>query len=246
MPVSWKADGWPVIGGCGYAELEVDADLPEACRSQCADFHADFKKEELDVRFFHTRNPEMRDYRPDPENGMLLLTGHEVTLETNALSPTMISVVQPAFSTEFRASFDLGFTHAEKAGITAYLSNDYHYDLYLSERDGRTFIGFSKSVHDIKAEFVRKPHQDLQAQGAGDRSVTLIIRTDRKGYSFFVQTGAREEYIGFGSNAGLSTEQTMERSFTGTVFSAFCINGTAALTSFDVEVLPDSTLQDVQ
>ena len=77
-------------------------------------------------------------------------------------------------------------------------------------------------------------------------SIMCTIRTDRRGYSFFIRTGEKETYIGFGSNAGLSTEQTMEHSFTGTVFSAFCINGTAALTSFDVEVLPDSTLQDVQ
>ncbi len=245
MPVFWNADGWPVIGERGYAELDVDADLPEACRRQTADFHADFKKETLDVRFFHTRNPDPLDYRPDPERGMLVLTGHEVTLETNESSPTMISVVQPAFMTEFRASFDLDLTHAEKAGITAYLSNDYHYDLYLSERDGRVFAGFSKAVHDIKAKFVQKPLEEIMTRDCADRTVTLTIRTDRRGYSFFIRTGEKETYIGFGSNAGLSTEQTMERSFTGTVFSAFCINGTAALTSFDVEVLPDSTLQDV-
>lgn len=249
MPVFWDENGWPMIGECGFAEPEVDAELPEACQVQSADFHADFRQEQLDVRFFYTRNPDPADYRPDPDNGSLELIGHGVTLETNESSPTMVSVVQPAFTTAFTACFDLNATHAEKAGISAYLSNDYHYDLYLSEQEDQVFAGFSKSVHDIKAEFVRRPIGRAANPGMidtecipypADKTVTLIIRTDRKGYSFFVKTGDQETYIGFGSNAGLSTEQTMERSFTGTLFSAFCINGTARLKSFDVTVLDES------
>ena len=263
MPVSWDEEGWPRIGREGFADLEADADLPEAVQAQEYSFHADFRKPSLDLRFFHTRNPYKEDYVYDPYAGTLTLIGHGVDLDTNDDSPTMLNVVQPAFMTEFRVTFDLNGTNAEKAGITAYLSNDYHYDLYLSDESEGPCIVFAKAVHDIKAEFERIPLQSLfrpyRTFGTADwnsdadrlrlredgrqdglpekETLTLLVRTDRKGYSFYVRKGSEEVQIGYGSNAGLSTEQTMTRTFTGTVFSAFCIGGAARLLSFDVDVL---------
>ena len=263
MPVTWDEEGWPTVGKEGYADLEVDADLPGEVKVPDHNFHADFKQKDLDLRFFHTRNPYPEDYVHDPYAGTVTLIGHGVSLETNEDSPTMLNVVQPAFETAFSVTFDLNGTNAEKAGITAYLSNDYHYDLYLSDESGQTDIVFAKAVHDIKAEFRRIPlcslfrsysagspaarfgdadRLRLRDDGGrdelpGKETLTLLIRTDRKGYSFYVRKGNEEVFIGFGSNAGLSTEQTMTRTFTGTIFSAFCIGGAARLLSFDVDVL---------
>ena len=246
MPVFWDKTGWPMIGERGYAEAEVDAELPAPCYEKSLDFHADFRKKDLDLQFFYTKNPYTEDYLLDSDNGKLLLIGHDITFETNEDSPTMISVIQPEFETEFKVEFDLSLTHAERAGISAYLCNDYHYDLYLSERNQKVCIGLAKSMHDIKAEYVCRLLEEEEADeraesasGIDRKNVTLIIRTDKQGYYFYVQFEGRESYVGFGANAGLSTEQTMKRNFTGVIFSAFCINGKACLYSFDVKVLKE-------
>lgn len=106
------------------------------------------------------------------------------------------------------------------------------------------YIGFYKHLHDMGVELARIPLPDT----AQDTDVLLIrIDTDRENYHFsYALTDAASAAkaaaqihhhednacaltfaeIGYGANAGLSTEGTRTMTFTGTLFSLFCEDGT--------------------
>ncbi len=106
-----------------------------------------------------------------------------------------------------------------KYGISAYYNNDYHYDIYVSDEDDGKYVYFYKHVHDFGAVINKVKLQ-------GDK-VKLIIKTDRTEYKFYFAEGDKEVFMGSGHNAGLSTEGTMTMTFTGTLFAAYCEDGTA-------------------
>ncbi|MEG0370520.1 MAG: hypothetical protein RR593_10995, partial [Hungatella sp.] len=186
----------------------------------CTDTTILFSEELWDKRFFYTRNPNFQNYHLDHKHSRLILQGSEVTLDTPCASPTMLSVVQPEFCTCVTAEIDLDHTNAERCGIAVYFTNYYHYDLYISTKADSAYVGFYKHIHDFGAE----PYAKLiEKQG----KLCLKIKSDREKYTFYYKTDSMREYqeIGTGVNAGMCTEASMERCYTGTMYSLFCEQG---------------------
>ena len=126
----------------------------------------------------------------------------------------------------------------------------------LSENESKSlgfskYIGFYKHIHDMGVELARVPV--VEKDGCindipADEAVFLIrVDTDREKYTFSYavtskglaaktadlaadgkvdESGITFTQIGSGLNAGLSTEGTKTMTFTGTLFSLFCENGT--------------------
>ena len=233
-PVHWTEDGWPIVGDGGHVELKMDGPLPQQPEPVCHDIQWDFSSDKMDLRFEYTRNPDMANYTLDPGSGTLTLTGTEVTLSVPCSSPTILSTQQPSFFTETVVAMDAAKTSADRAGISAFYNNDYHYDLYLSRRDRKLFAGFTKAIHDMTVEIARVP---LETE---DDEIRLIMKTDREKYSFYVQAGQTEPlFMGSGHNAGLSTEGTKTMTFTGTMIAMFAEKGQGVFRSFSMKELPD-------
>ncbi len=155
------------------------------------------------------------------KNKRLVLHGSDVTLNETA-SPVWIGVRQKAF--EMEADVTVGLSEAAegaRAGLTAYYNENYHYEIYLTEKAGRMFVALAKKVHDIFVE--------TDAVEIGDASaVTLRIRTGRDTYTFSYSTdGENYHVLGSGATAGLCTEGTMTMTFTGVYLAMFAERGTA-------------------
>ncbi len=222
-PVSW-VDGWPIIGDQGHVELEYDLELPGGeAGPQDHSMTLDFSCPLASCNVMYTRNPRRENYVQDCEAKTLTLYGTDVTINEPGASPTALSFRQPDFETAVTAELCLDCLEAGRAGISAYYNNDYHYDIYGSRKDGKTFLGFYKHIHDMGVELLRA---ELPKEA---HKLTLQIRTDRKEYAFYYKTDVQREWIlaGSGLNAGLCTEGTYAMTFTGTMFALFAEQGKA-------------------
>lgn len=215
-PVLWEEGQWPVVGDMGMLHSQWEMELPAEAKPQERGFEIPFDGS-FSKRIMFTRNPDMENFTM--EKGSLTLRGNGTTINEAGASPTVISFRQPDFITEFTAKLDLKNSFGTKYGISAYYNNDYHYDLYVADEDGRKFLCLYKHIHDFGAVVSR---MELR----GDE-VELIIRSDRRRYSFFFRQGGEPVFIGSGATAGLSTEGTMTMTFTGTLYAAYCESGVA-------------------
>ncbi len=229
-PVHWTEDGWPIIGIDGHVNLTMDGPLPADPLPVSHDLTLDLHREELDPHLVYTRNPNPENFVLDSKAGTLTLKGTDITISEPGTSPTILSTQQPAFCTHVESIMDASATHAQRAGISAYYNNDYHYDIYLS-RDGEdTYVGFTKSIHDMTVEITRR-----KVSTNGD--IRLIIDSDREKYTFSYQEKDGEIVtLGSGHNAGLSTEGTKTMTFTGTMFAMFAEKGDGVFKSFQIRV----------
>lgn len=220
--------------------------------------YIDFNKDTLDKRLQYTRNPVFENYIYDSASGTLTLRGTDVTLNDSGKSPTILSFKQPEFTTRVTAAINLTKTDAQRCGIAAYYNNDYHYDIYVGNDISGKYIGFYKHVHDMGVELAKVPvdnqqscrqHNDSANQiGAPDSYLLLRIDTDREGYTFSyaisnssnINMRIAYQKIGFGHNAGLSTEGTKTMTFTGTLFSIFSEAGTGVFeNAIELRINPD-------
>lgn len=225
-PVVWK-DGWPVVGRDGEIFLQMEGPLPQEgeIAPLRADFYEDFAGEKLDNRWNFVRNPERHRYQK--EEGFLRLSGGENTLWDNA--PTFLGVRQQEFSVE--ANTRLSFSHLEengRVGMTAFYNRDYHYEAYVTCREGRYNLGFGWTVHGLRGkEEVELP------ENIGEAS--LLIRADRKEYTFCYQKSSGESILlGKAPAAGLCTEGTRMMTFTGTYLGIFAEKGTGIFYDFRI------------
>lgn len=254
-PVTWDAAGWPVVGhnGNGTVELVMEAPLPEPPLAQSPDICIDFHRPALDPRLFYTRNPQEENYIYQPAQGILKLIGTAVSLNEPGASPTILSFPQPQFTTTVTAKILLAGTTARRCGLAAYYNNDYHYEIYvgnIEKEDGSftKYVGFYKHIHDIGVELAQI---ELPAKPDGPDILLVKIDTDREKYTFSYALADSKDpegigvpsytEIGQGLNAGLSTEGTRSMTFTGTLFSLFCENGTGVFSDgVTLTVNPDT------
>lgn len=230
-PVAWTEDGWPVFGDHGRISLVMDGPLPAAPLKRKTSFTPDFHRPELDPswQFVRTFQPEL--YRQG--DGRLLLSGTDTALSEPNASPTMLCIRQSDFTVTAETVIDLERTSARRAGITAFYNHAYHYDAYILRENGSLFAGFSKQVHDTCQEVCRIP---LVCEG----QVVLKLETDRECYRFSYRMSQEREFriLGSGHNAGLSTETTMMKTFTGTMLGLFAEQGNACFTRFSCYASP--------
>ena len=238
-PVKWE-NGWPIVGKDGTVELMPEMELPEKVEPQVRSVTVDFKKP-LSKHVMFTRNPDMDDYVIEKKT--LTLKGHGVSLNEAGASPTIISLRQPEFVSEFSVVLNLNKSKGSGMGISAYYNNDYHYDLYVDFGEGKfgsamNSVKLYKHIHDMGAVV-----KEIEFKHRSEK-VKLTIRSDRKQYSFYCQVDDEDEVlVGSGSNAGLSTEGTMDMTFTGTLFSVFCEKGTAVFEEqIELKAGPDDVL----
>ncbi|MDR2932941.1 MAG: glycoside hydrolase family 43 protein [Oscillospiraceae bacterium] len=225
VPARWTDDGWIKVGNNGTMELTMEGPLPGAPDKKPRAFTDDFSAPVLDRRWTYLRKPDMDNYRVNADEKALILTGTDVTLSTPKASPTFIGIRQPEFDMTASVRLSGPLKNGQRAGITAFYNDSYHYDLYLTRRYGAYYIGLSKRIHDFEAVVCEKP-----VGYKGD--IRFAIIADAKKYIFAYSAGAGFNRIGSGMTAGLATEGTHTMTFTGTFIGLFSERGTARFGDF--------------
>lgn len=227
-PITWTQDGWPIAGEGGLIDLEMDAPLPGEALPACCDFADDFSKEAFPLRYNYLRNPHTENYVRLPGQKRMLLKGTAVTLNEMD-SPTWIGIRQKELDSVTSARVIAGEGPVGmRAGLTAYYSMDYHYEIYVKKEADGWYAELAKHIHDMYAVSARTA-VTLDEEGG----IYFRIQSDAEAYHFQLSMDG-EHYITLGSGlcAGLSTEQTRTMTFTGTYLAMFSENGEACFENF--------------
>lgn len=225
-PVAWDAEGWPVVNG--GRPITAVMDVPEAGGGGFAvqddlALSVDFTKEPgLTCRWAYLRNPHTENYRFD--NGLILTAG-ESTLDDLG-SPTFTGVRQQHLAVTVRTVVDCAPADGQQSGLTVFHTNEHHYDLAITGREGKRCAVLRKRVGDMLTESA-----PVELTGAGP--VELEVRADKLEYRFYAGSGGEPALVGTGRTQLLSTECT-PGTFTGCFAGLFCQGaGSARFISFE-------------
>ena len=216
--VSWDANGWPKVNGCGLMTETVECDGVIAKPKPL--FYDNFSGA-LNAEYCFIRNPQIEHYRYG--HGSLMLTGGK-PLDCADSSPTFMGIRQK----EWRAAASVTVEAAEcgMAGITAFYGSEHHYDLALTAKGTDRKIVIRKRLYDLCEE---------SAVEVGDGPVQLLIEADEKEYTLLAAAqGKAPVLLGQGAVAGLCTECTRTMTFTGVFLGLFCEAGQAVFRDFTV------------
>ena len=212
-PVTWTAEGWPVVNGGSriLPEMETDKLLPlqpwpeEPVRD-------DFDEGKLRLCWNFLRNPNAADCSLTDRAGWLRLRCSPVTLDDIA-SPAFLGRRQRHF--DCRAGALVDFTpraENEEAGMTALIENKYHYEIALTLRGGKRVAIARRRAGTLMNEAVGNP--------LPDGPVELFIRASKNWYELgFHLRGGAEHVLAKGEVRFLSSE--VAGGYTGVYLGAY-------------------------
>jgi xylan 1,4-beta-xylosidase len=169
-PVTWDADGWPVIHGGKPVTYEMEGPAlaqhpwPEPLPRD------DFDADSLRLCWNFRRNPDPDSWSLKERAGWLRLWGRPATLDE--IGPV-------AFVGRCRSAARLEFNpmgENEEAGLTIFMNEEFHYDVVMTIREGKRVILVQKRVGDIKVEVANRPYDG--------EAVILAIDADPDTYCF--------------------------------------------------------------
>ena len=226
-PVRWSEDGWPIVGNDGKIDFEMDGPLPGPAPTPISrDFHDSFDKDALDLRWSFVRNPRRENYKL--KNGALELVGGEDGLSAPLGHPTMIAVRQEEFDIEATAELEGEIQLHQRSGASAFYSDEYHYDIFVTKNEDGYAVCLRKRVADI--EVIVASHA-IDYKG----SIKLKIVASDEWYTFLYERDGEFAELGRGKTSLLATEVN-GRSFTGMFLGVFTENGDVKVQSVKCKV----------
>ncbi|QYR23089.1 glycoside hydrolase family 43 protein [Paenibacillus sp. sptzw28] len=224
-PVSWTADGWPIIGEGGRIEPLMEAPkLPEV-RWPLKATRDDFDEPTMGFDWIFMRNPAPESWSLHESPGNLVLRGNKTSLD-DAGAPAFVGRRLCHLSCSIAALLNYEPERdGEEAGLTVYMNARYHYDLAVKLKEGRKVIVFRRTVGSLRTESVL----DCPAG-----SVILKLEARPEWFAFSVQPDQSDELeLGSGESHLLSTE--VAGGFTGVIVAmyALCETGHGSPARFD-------------
>lgn len=209
VPVTWK-DGWFYMGD-GTSQLSYDLPEREAAPQQLS-YTKTFANLEQGKDWIFLRNYNKDRYHF--EEDVLRLDGAKDNLFEGEL-PTVAAVRQCEFKEEVSVTVHGG---CEEAGITIYMDENHHYDLYITEESN---VVLRLTIGNLSKEMKQIPVKDNTA--------TLKISASEYEYHFAVESGGETIPMGIGETRYLSSE--VAGGFTGVVYGLYAVdkNGRSAV-----------------
>nr|CAI78695.1 beta-xylosidase [uncultured Gammaproteobacteria bacterium] len=177
-PVSWTEDGWPIIGDKGKIPSQFEGPSLPPHPWPAESPRDDFDKTELSPCWNFLRNPHDADWSLTERPGYLRLKGSAVSLNDQD-SSAFVGRRQDQFEIIAQALLEFEPQHEnEEAGLTVYLTNNYHYELAITMRNGKKVAVTKKRVGDISIE--------SECVSIASGPAIVCIQSTHKEYSFLV------------------------------------------------------------
>ena len=198
-PVNWDENGWPVVNGNGSISLEMKVPtLPQVPFAE-KPARTEFDEAKLGLEWNYYCAPHSENYSLSEREGWLRLRTSAVTI-SNSNSPTWLGRRQQHIDFAAATRLDAtGLKDGDEAGLTVFMTNDFHYDIAVQKRDGKPWLilkyKMSRMEHTAKEIPLESAVVYLKAQGNKDV------------YSFLYSTdGVKYEPLGEMDAAFLSSE----------------------------------------
>ncbi|MGE5527542.1 MAG: glycoside hydrolase family 43 protein [Patescibacteria group bacterium] len=177
-PVSWTADGWPVVNGGLAIRAEMEGDLPPAHPWPAEPARDDFDRPFLGPHWVYLRNPDPDEYDLRERPGFLRLRGSAATLDERG-SPAFVGRRQEHL--RCRAAARLEFDPAdgnEEAGLAVYLDAAHHYELAVAGGSGGRRVIVRRRVEDLSVIAA------CETVGPGPLTLHLAAGAERYEFSY--------------------------------------------------------------
>ncbi|WP_373231229.1 glycoside hydrolase family 43 protein [Cohnella sp.] len=224
-PVLWTADGWPIIGHGGRVESVMEAPRLTEVRWPDKAIRDDFDDQTLGFDWTFLRNPAQESWSLHECPGNLVLRGNKVSLD-DAGAPAFVGRRLSHLSCNIAAALNFEpLIEGEEAGLTVFMNEKYHYDLFVKLKDGRKAIVLRRTVGSMRME------STLDC-AAGPVVLKIEARPERFVFSI-QQDGSNVLELSSGETHLLSTE--VAGGFTGTFIAmyAVCETGQGSPALFD-------------
>lgn len=215
-PACFTPDGWLKAGTDGVMEEQYE--IPGDFRQRRKD-RLTFENTDWSSDWCCLRRPTAENYAFSQD--CLTLRGTDVTLDDKA-SPTFAALRQKDFDFELRVdvSLDRG-----GAGVTAYISENEHYDLYLCRTDTALSANLKLNIGPVKHLQCSLPLSPGPAR--------LMLRGTAQEYSFHVAQNGEEQCLGTAASKYLSSE--VSGGHTGVMLALYAVGkNTASFRSFEL------------
>jgi len=144
-PVTWDADGWPVVNEGRVVTPEMSVRGLPAAPWPAAEARTDFALP-LGPEWTYLRNPDRSSYALGERPGWLTLRGQALGLEA-AASPTWLGRRQEHLACTATTRVDFVPTRdGEEAGITAYRNHEHRYEIGVGRSDGRRRVFVRQTI----------------------------------------------------------------------------------------------------
>ena len=209
-PVTWSADGWPVVNAGAPLSLEMpSAGLPPPRPWPAAATRDDFDAATLGLDWNFVRNPRPGSWSLSARPGHLRLSGSTASLDAVG-SPAFVGRRQRHFRASVRAALQFSPTRPEqRAGLTVRANENNHYDLIVTgaarERRAQLWARVAATSTLVAEASVEPGPVELSIEAFPDR------------YELFVGPGQRA--LGSVPTAPLASEAA--GGFTGVYFGMF-------------------------
>ncbi|MDR2424527.1 MAG: glycoside hydrolase family 43 protein [Prevotellaceae bacterium] len=216
VPVTWEKNAWPVANGDGTVELEMTcATLPQLPPKEKASKTL-FDTGKLGFEWNYLYNPTPSMYSLNRRAGRLSLKPSTISLDDKG-SPTFVGRRQQHIECIATTSVELSNCNGdEKAGLTVYMDNEYHYDLFVKPRKG----GKQAVSLYFRLGNLRHTAKELPVPAG---KVYLQVRADKNYYSFYYSVdNINFNYIDKMNIRFLSSETA--GGFTGVYFGMYAVS----------------------
>lgn len=208
-PVKFAQDGWFYAGNDGTTEekYEISGDFEQDEKNFFT-----FENTDWHIDWCFLRHPHEENYLLSDKSAVL--KGTDITLD-EADSPTFIGIRQREFSGEIscRVKLDYG-----EAGISAYMSENEHYEIALRKTEN----GF-EAVEKLSIGDIKHIRNTIQIDG---NKAFLIIKIEPLFYHFYIKHRDEEIHLGSAQTKYLSSE--VSGGFTGVVLGLYAIGPNTA------------------
>ena len=217
-PVKFGSDGWFTCGKDGTTDesYEIQGDFTQNEQREYT-----FSNTRWDVEWCFLRHPRPENYELSGDKAVL--HGTDITLDM-VDSPTFIGMRQRDFHMELRTRVSVsgGGEIPAVGGVTAYITENEHYDLAVEQTSSGCRAVLMLNIGGIK-------HRQCEVPIEGN-SAELIVRSDCFCYNFSIVKNGQEIPLGSGSTKYLSSE--VAEGFTGVLTALYAVNGTAEFSGF--------------
>ncbi len=207
VPVTFNTEGWFEAGINGTTPRIVETErLPPI--QQCKEIVHTFENTKPGIQWRYLRNPDRTCYQYKAHQFILRGNTHSIL---DALgSPTFLGIAQEEMNgrVECKVKVDVG-----EAGITLYMDEEHHYDLFLRHEEGCRCIVKRLCIGDIQYE------QEVIKLKVEEDEVSFQVKLTPQRYYFSAKTRDREWDLKSTQTRYLSTE--VASGFTGVMIGLY-------------------------
>lgn len=207
-PVYFDEEGWFSAGDDGIVKKEMELNLEG--NQNIFDYSVDFEQLKNNrLPLVYLRKPKFDNY--EWSDNCLKLKGAKTDL-SEALSPTFIGIRQSDFNTSLSVEVK---SLSTEAGVTVYMDENNHYDIFVSKDDEKYSVVFRKCIADIK-------HIVNTISVTEDSSIVLEMSSNNYVYMFGCRINGEHIELGSGQAKYLSSEVCS--GFTGVVVGLYAVD----------------------